>query len=37
MRTDASNFLFLKQNDMQLVRLGALAERYFHFRGQDDF
>jgi len=30
MRTDASNFLFLKQHDMQLVRLGALAERYFH-------
>jgi len=30
MRTEASNFLFLKQHDMQLVRLGALAERYFH-------
>jgi hypothetical protein len=30
MRTEASNFLFLKQNDTQLVRLGALAERYFH-------
>jgi type I restriction enzyme R subunit len=30
MRAEASNFLFLKQHDMQLVRLGALAERYFH-------
>jgi hypothetical protein len=29
MRTKASNFLFLKQHDMQLMRLGALAERYF--------
>jgi type I restriction enzyme R subunit len=30
MRTEANNFLFLKQHDMQLVRLGVLAERYFH-------
>jgi type I restriction enzyme, R subunit len=30
MPTEASNFLFLKQHDVQLVRLGALAERYFH-------
>jgi hypothetical protein len=30
MRTEASNFLFLKWHDIQLVRLGALAERYFH-------
>ncbi len=25
-----SNFAFLSQHDIQLVRLGALAERYFH-------
>jgi type I restriction enzyme R subunit len=25
----ASNFAFLKVHDAQLVRLGALAERYF--------
>ena len=30
MRTQTSNFLFLRQHDIQLVRLGALAERYFH-------
>jgi type I restriction enzyme, R subunit len=30
MATNTSNFLFLKQHDIQLVRLGALAERYFH-------
>ena len=30
MRTDASNFVFLRPHDIQLVRLGALAERYFH-------
>jgi type I restriction enzyme, R subunit len=30
MRTETGYFLFLKQHDIQLVRLGALAERYFH-------
>ena len=30
MGLDQSNFAFLKPHDIQLVRLGALAERYFH-------
>ena len=30
MELDQSNFAFLKPHDIQLVRLGALAERYFH-------
>src|ERR1700730_185131 len=29
MRTTSANFSFLAQHDAQLVRLGALAERYF--------
>ncbi len=30
MELDQSNFAFLAKHDVQLVRLGALAERYFH-------
>ena len=30
MELGPSNFAFLKPHDIQLVRLGALAERYFH-------
>ena len=30
MELGSSNFAFLKPHDVQLVRLGALAERYFH-------
>ncbi|MGA2636197.1 hypothetical protein [Methylocella sp.] len=30
MQFGQSNFTFLKPHDDQLVRLGALAERYFH-------
>ena len=30
MQKGPGNFLFLKQHDIQLVRLGSLAERYFH-------
>lgn len=30
MQLGPSNFLFLKQHDTQLLRLDALAERYFH-------
>ncbi len=30
MRVGQTNFDFLEQHDIQLVRLGALAERYFH-------
>ena len=30
MQLGPSNFAFLKPHDIQLVRLGALAERYFH-------
>jgi hypothetical protein len=30
MELDQSNFAFLAKQDIQLVRLGALAERYFH-------
>jgi type I restriction enzyme, R subunit len=30
MLSGAGNFAFLKQHDIQLARLGALAERYFH-------
>jgi hypothetical protein len=30
MKIQSGNFAFLKSHDAQLVRLGALAERYFH-------
>jgi type I restriction enzyme R subunit len=30
MQLGPSNFAFLRPHDIQLVRLGALAERYFH-------
>ena len=30
MQLGPSNFSFLKSHDVQLARLGALAERYFH-------
>jgi hypothetical protein len=30
MLSGAGNFVFLKQHDIQLARLGALAQRYFH-------
>ena len=30
MQLGPSNFAFLRADDIQLVRLGALAERYFH-------
>jgi hypothetical protein len=30
MELGSGNFAFLKPHDIQLVRLGALAERYFH-------
>jgi len=30
MKAQSGNFGFLEAHDVQLVRLGALAERYFH-------